>query len=69
MVGPNLACVAGAFLFGFSGLTVVALSNLGTYGVYTRATGSLRAVGRADRLRPARSHPLIVMTYVRGSPT
>ena len=52
VVGPNLACVAGAFLFGFSGLTAVALSNLGTYGVYSRATGSLRVLGRPDRLRP-----------------
>jgi len=52
VVGPNLACVAGAFLFGFSGLTAVALSNLGTYGVYSRATGSLRALGGTDRLRP-----------------
>ncbi len=52
VVGPNLACVAGAFLFGFNGLAAVALSNLGTYGVYSRATGSLRALGRADRLRP-----------------
>lgn len=52
VVGPNLACVAGAFLFGFSGLTAVALSNLGTYGVYTRASGSLRTLGGTDRLRP-----------------
>jgi cation transport ATPase len=39
---PNLVCVAGAFLFGFTGLTAVMLSNLGTLGLYRRASDSLR---------------------------
>ena len=39
---PNLFCVAGAFLFGFSGLTAVMISNLGTLALYRRAVGSLR---------------------------
>lgn len=38
---PNVACIAGAFLFGFTSLAVVALSNLGTYAVYTRSVADL----------------------------
>jgi cation transport ATPase len=41
---PNLVCVAGAFLFGFTGLTAVMLSNLGTLGLYRRASDSLRGL-------------------------
>jgi Cu2+-exporting ATPase len=41
---PNLACVAGAFLFGFTGMTAVMLSNLGTLGLYRRAADSLRGL-------------------------
>ncbi|HUY36756.1 MAG TPA: hypothetical protein VMV69_28740 [Pirellulales bacterium] len=44
---PNVACVAGALLFGFTSLAVVVLSNLGTYAVYTRSVADLsRARGR-----------------------
>ena len=55
---PNLLCVAGAFLFGFTGLTAVMLSNLGTLGLYRRASDSLRgldppALPRSDRPRRA----------------
>src|SRR5262249_15274243 len=32
---PNIACVAGAFLFGFTSLYSVVLTNLGTFAVYT----------------------------------
>ncbi|HVC92661.1 MAG TPA: hypothetical protein VND64_03175, partial [Pirellulales bacterium] len=39
---PNVACIAGAFLFGFTSLAVVALSNLGTYAVYTRSVADLQ---------------------------
>src|SRR5262249_28956827 len=31
---PNLTCVAGAFLLGFSGLTSVIVTNLGIFSVY-----------------------------------
>jgi Cu2+-exporting ATPase len=41
---PNLVCVAGAFLFGFTGMTAVMLSNLGTLGLYRRASDSLRGL-------------------------
>ncbi len=55
---PNLICVAGAFLFGFTGLTAVMLSNLGTLGLYRRASDSLRELAppepvRSDRPRRA----------------
>jgi cation transport ATPase len=48
-LGPNLICVAGAFTFGFTSLTSVLISNLGTLGVYARAAGSLRDARGADR--------------------
>ncbi len=58
VVAPNLFCVAGAFLFGFSGLTVVALSNLGTYNVYSRAAGDLKTLGAGDHRPSQRTrHP------------
>jgi cation transport ATPase len=53
---PNVFCVAGAFLFGFSGLTAVMISNLGTFGLYSRAVGSLRELEPprlSDRRTPA----------------
>jgi Cu2+-exporting ATPase len=39
---PNLACVAGAFFFGFTSLAAVVISNLGTYTVYRRSVRTLR---------------------------
>lgn len=39
---PNLTCVAGAFLFGFTSLVPVVVSNLGTYTVYRRSVMALR---------------------------
>jgi cation transport ATPase len=44
IVVPNVVCVAGAFLFGFTSLAAVVISNLGTFSLYNRATGSLRAL-------------------------
>jgi hypothetical protein len=41
---PNLLCIAGAFLFGFTGMTAVMLSNLGTLGLYRIASDSLRGL-------------------------
>lgn len=41
---PNLLCIAGAFLFGFTGMTAVMLSNLGTLGLYRLASDSLRSI-------------------------
>ncbi len=42
-LAPNLACVAGAFAFGFTGLAVVVISNLGTGMVYNRARRALKS--------------------------
>jgi cation transport ATPase len=51
IVVPNLFCVAGGLIFGFTGLASVLISNLGTYGVYARASGDLRGLPRSDRWR------------------
>ena len=55
VVIPNVVCVAGAFLFGFTGLAAVVISNLGTFSLYNRAMGSLRALKPHALARP--SHP------------
>lgn len=49
---PNLLCVAGAFFFGFTGMTVVMLSNLGTLGLYRIASDSLRGLEAPSPARP-----------------
>ncbi len=43
---PNVVCIAGAFLFGFTSLVAVVLSNLGTYSVYSRTRTTLRRTER-----------------------
>ncbi len=48
---PNVLCVAGAFLFGFSGLTAVMISNLGTFGLFNRAVADLRDLEPDGRRR------------------
>jgi Cu2+-exporting ATPase len=48
---PNVLCVAGAFLFGFTSLTAVILTNLGTFTLYSHAVGSLGEPGRTGRNR------------------
>ncbi len=53
ILAPNIACVAGAFLFGFTSLAVVVLSNLGTFTMYSRSRGALhRAERRLQNRRP-----------------
>jgi cation transport ATPase len=54
---PNLLCVAGAFTFGFTSLTSVVISNLGTLGVYTRSARSLHAVRPPGLALPSQPHP------------
>jgi Cu2+-exporting ATPase len=49
VLAPNVLCVAGAFLLGFTGLTSVMISNFGTFSLYNRAVGSLRELKPADR--------------------
>jgi cation transport ATPase len=41
---PNLLCVAGALMWGFSSLAAVAMTNLGTYGLYLRTETSIRGL-------------------------
>jgi Cu2+-exporting ATPase len=53
---PNVLCVAGAFFFGFTGLTAVMITNLGTFGLYNRAVGSLRELKPAGRVRSQHAH-------------
>jgi hypothetical protein len=48
---PNILCVAGAFLFGFTGLTAVMITNLGTFGLFNRSAGTLRELEPASRGR------------------
>ena len=43
---PNLLCVAGAFVWGFTSLTSVVVTNLATYGIYTRTASSIRSLER-----------------------
>jgi cation transport ATPase len=57
VLAPNVLCVAGAFLFGFSGLTSVMITNLGTFGLYNRTLGSLRELNAADRYAPPELDP------------
>jgi hypothetical protein len=49
---PNLTCIAGAFLLGFTSLAVVALSNLGTFILYVRSHRTLVRAERRLRNRP-----------------
>ena len=51
---PNVACIAGAFLFGFSSLAVVFLSNVGTWSVYSLGREALR---RTERRLATRRNP------------
>jgi cation transport ATPase len=41
---PNLFCVGGAFFLGFSSLTSVAITNLGTYTTYARTSAAIRGL-------------------------
>jgi Cu2+-exporting ATPase len=43
---PNVLCIAGAFLLGFTSMSSVVLTNLGTYGLYARTSESLKKLER-----------------------
>jgi cation transport ATPase len=51
---PNLACVAGAFAWGFTSLASVLVTNLGTYSVYSRTAASIRSLERQIARSPER---------------
>jgi len=55
---PNIAAVAGVFALGFTGLTVVLVSNLATYVVHDRARKAL-----AD----AKANPVVDTDLARGA--
>ncbi len=57
IIVPNVVCVAGAFLFGFTGLAAVVISNLGTFSLYNRAVGGLRALKPHAHARLGRISP------------
>jgi|GEM_PF-970169 len=48
---PNLACVAGAFLLGFTSLLSAIVCNVFTVGVYARSTANLHSHRRSQWLR------------------
>ncbi|NDC53580.1 MAG: hypothetical protein EBZ74_04650 [Planctomycetia bacterium] len=48
---PNVACVAGAFLLGFTSLVAAVVTNLGTLGTYRRAAATLHHDRRRHWLR------------------
>ena len=52
---PNVACIAGAFFWGFTSLASVVVTNLGTYCVYSRTAASIRSLERhiAESLKHA----------------
>jgi cation transport ATPase len=41
---PNVLCVAGAFVWGFTSLTSVVVTNLAIYGTYSRMASSIRSL-------------------------
>jgi cation transport ATPase len=66
---PNLACIAGAFAWGFTSLASVVVSNLGTYCVYSRTTASIRSlehqIARSLQTRQSGARKTITQTKVR----
>jgi Cu2+-exporting ATPase len=60
---PNVFCVAGALFLGFSSLTNVVITNLGTLGTVTRASEELRRADRTGRWwrRPLATIPRLAL--------
>jgi cation transport ATPase len=57
---PNVACIAGALLLGFTSLAAVLVTNIGTYSIYCGNAGRLRQMERrlmARRNRFLRHQP------------
>ncbi|MDR3620101.1 MAG: hypothetical protein P4L85_12180 [Paludisphaera borealis] len=52
---PNLFCVAGAFLLGFTSMTTVIVTNLATYSTYARNASAIRGLEhRLSQFTPRR---------------
>jgi cation transport ATPase len=66
---PNLACIAGAFVWGFTSLASVVITNLGTYCVYSRTTGSIRSLEHqlAKSLKTRQAEARKTMAQVKSS--
>src|SRR5262249_21279573 len=64
---PNVACIAGALLLGFSSLVVVALSNLGTFAVYSHGRDALSRTERRLQARRRRRRAASDTKRIEGS--
>jgi cation transport ATPase len=65
---PNLFCVAGALLMGFSSMTTVVVTNLATYGTYARNASVIRDMEvRLSRSSPGRRSRAAAPTAPRTS--
>ena len=66
---PNLACIAGAFAWGFTSLASVVVTNLGTYFVYARTNASIRSlehqIARSSWTRQASERKTTIETKAR----
>jgi hypothetical protein len=60
---PNAACVAGAFLFGFTSVIAAVVTNLGTLGIYRRVSGGLRRRRRLHWLRQRAMFPRLARRF------
>ncbi|MFM1902925.1 MAG: Copper-exporting P-type ATPase [Planctomycetota bacterium] len=63
---PNAACVVGAFFFGFTSVAAALVSNLGTLGIYRRASGVLHRRRRLHWLRQRALLPRLAGTGGNG---
>ena len=56
---PNLVCIAGAFVWGFTSLASVVVTNLGTYFVYSKTAASIRSLERLLGHSLNKSRPIV----------
>jgi cation transport ATPase len=65
---PNMACIVGAFFFGFTSLVSAIVSNAGTMAIYRRASGTLHHNHRTHWLK-SRSSAAARRVRLAGSPS
>ena len=65
---PNMACIVGAFFFGFTSLVSAIVSNVGTMAIYRRASGTLHHNHRTHWLK-SRSSAAARRVRLAGSPS
>jgi len=56
---PNMACVVGAFFFGFTSLVAAVVTNVGTLGIYRRGSSMLQRTRRTQWLRHRATVPRV----------